>query len=46
MLFGRGILLVKDGKVVGAVDASGSSAEHNVKVAKAAVKLLKSISTH
>jgi len=37
VIFGGGFPLVKDGKVVGAVGASGSSVEHDVKAAEAAV---------
>lgn len=37
VIFGGGFPLMKDGKVVGAVGASGSSVEHDVKVAEAAV---------
>ncbi|PSL41545.1 uncharacterized protein GlcG (DUF336 family) [Planomicrobium soli] len=38
VVFGGGIPLTKDGKVVGAVGASGSSVEHDVKVSEAAVR--------
>lgn len=37
VVFGGGIPLEKDGKVVGAVGVSGSSVEHDVQVAQAAV---------
>ncbi len=37
VVFGGGIPLEKDGKVVGAVGASGSSVENDMKVAQAAV---------
>ena len=38
VVFGGGIPLMKDGKVVGAVGASGSSGEHDIKVSEAAVR--------
>lgn len=38
VVFGGGIPLMKDGKVVGAVGASGSAVEHDIKVAEAAVR--------
>jgi len=37
VLFGGGIPLEKDGKVIGAVGASGSAVDHDVQVAQAAV---------
>lgn len=37
VVFGGGIPLEKDGKVVGAVGVSGSTVEHDVQVAQAAV---------
>ncbi|SDI60562.1 GlcG/HbpS family heme-binding protein [Natribacillus halophilus] len=37
VVFGGGIPLVKDGKVVGAVGVSGSTVDHDVQVAEAAV---------
>ncbi|MDN7244571.1 GlcG/HbpS family heme-binding protein [Planococcus shenhongbingii] len=43
VIFGGGIPLLKDGKVVGAVGASGSSVEHDVKVAEAAVKAFENL---
>ena len=39
VVFGGGIPLVKDGKVVGAVGVSGSAVPNDVKVAEAAVKV-------
>lgn len=41
VVFGGGIPLEKDGKVVGAVGASGSSVENDMKVAQAAVDAFK-----
>ena len=41
VVFGGGIPLVKDGKVIGAVGVSGSAVPNDVKVAEAAVELLK-----
>ena len=38
VVFGGGIPLVKDGKVVGAVGVSGSTVDHDVQVAETAVK--------
>ncbi|QQK77240.1 heme-binding protein [Salicibibacter cibarius] len=38
VVFGGGIPLVKDGKVLGAVGVSGSTVAHDVQVAEAAVK--------
>ena len=38
VVFGRGIPLVKDGQVIGAVGVSGSSVPNDVKVAEAAVR--------
>ena len=38
VVFGGGIPLVEDGKVVGAVGVSGSAVPHDVKVAEAAVR--------
>lgn len=38
VVFGGGIPLMKEGKVVGAVGASGSSVEHDIKVSEAAVR--------
>lgn len=38
VVFGGGIPLMKDGKVVGAVGTSGSTVEHDIKVSEAAVK--------
>ncbi|RNF39549.1 GlcG/HbpS family heme-binding protein [Planococcus salinus] len=38
VVFGGGIPLMKDGKVVGAVGASGSAVEHDIKVSEAAVR--------
>jgi uncharacterized protein GlcG (DUF336 family) len=38
VVFGGGIPLVKDGKVVGAVGVSGSTVAHDIQVAEAAVK--------
>ncbi|WP_205317666.1 GlcG/HbpS family heme-binding protein [Oceanobacillus zhaokaii] len=37
VVFGGGFPLVRDGKVIGAVGVSGSSVEHDVQVAQAAV---------
>ncbi|MEH7526458.1 heme-binding protein [Bacillus sp. JJ1503] len=39
VVFGGGIPLVNDGKVVGAVGVSGSTVPHDVQVAEAAVKV-------
>lgn len=39
VVFGGGIPLVSDGKVVGAVGVSGSTVPHDVQVAEAAVKV-------
>lgn len=39
VVFGGGIPLVRDGKVVGAVGVSGSTVPHDVQVAEAAVKV-------
>ncbi|AQQ53173.1 GlcG/HbpS family heme-binding protein [Planococcus lenghuensis] len=38
VVFGGGIPLMKDGKVVGAVGVSGSVVEHDIKVSEAAVR--------
>ncbi|MBB6448262.1 uncharacterized protein GlcG (DUF336 family) [Geomicrobium halophilum] len=38
VVFGGGIPLIKDGKVIGAVGVSGSTVSHDVQVAEAAVK--------
>lgn len=38
VIFGGGIPLMKDGKIVGAVGASGSAVEHDIKVSEAAVR--------
>ncbi|TWT01623.1 heme-binding protein [Planomicrobium sp. CPCC 101079] len=38
VVFGGGIPLMKDGKVVGAVGVSGSSVEHDIQVSEAAVR--------
>lgn len=38
VIFGGGFPLIKDDKVVGSVGVSGSSVEHDVQVAQAAVK--------
>lgn len=43
VVFGGGMPLEQDGKVVGAVGASGSSVENDVKVAQAAVNVFKSL---
>ncbi|UOQ95000.1 heme-binding protein [Halobacillus shinanisalinarum] len=43
VVFGGGIPLVKEGKVVGAVGVSGSKVEHDVQVAEAAVKAFESL---
>ncbi|KAB2330789.1 heme-binding protein [Cytobacillus depressus] len=39
VVFGGGIPLVQDGKVIGAVGVSGSTVPHDVQVAEAAVKV-------
>ncbi|MGM7724790.1 GlcG/HbpS family heme-binding protein [Metabacillus sp. Hm71] len=39
VVFGGGIPLVNDGKVVGAVGVSGSTVPHDIQVAEAAVKV-------
>lgn len=44
VVFGGGIPLVKDGKVVGAVGVSGSTVPHDVQVAEAAVKAFNNLS--
>jgi uncharacterized protein GlcG (DUF336 family) len=44
IVFGGGIPLVKDGKVVGGVGVSGSSWENDVRVAEAAVAAFESLS--
>ncbi|WP_079528353.1 MULTISPECIES: GlcG/HbpS family heme-binding protein [Halobacillus] len=43
VVFGGGIPLVKEGKVVGAVGVSGSKVEHDVQVAEAAVKAFETL---
>ncbi|WP_085993349.1 GlcG/HbpS family heme-binding protein [Oceanobacillus senegalensis] len=43
VVFGGGIPLKQDGKVVGAVGVSGSSVEHDVQVAQAAVNVFESL---
>ncbi|WP_156291062.1 GlcG/HbpS family heme-binding protein [Oceanobacillus salinisoli] len=43
VVFGGGIPLVQDGKVVGAVGVSGSSVDHDIQVAQAAVDVFESI---
>lgn len=42
-MFGGGIPLVQDGKVVGAVGVSGSSVEHDIQVAQAAVDVFNNL---
>lgn len=44
VVFGGGIPLIQDGKVVGAVGVSGSSVENDVRVAQAAVNAFQSLS--
>ncbi|MFC3039693.1 heme-binding protein [Virgibacillus xinjiangensis] len=44
VVFGGGIPLLKDGKVVGAVGVSGSTVPHDVQVAEAAVKEFENVS--
>lgn len=39
VVFGGGIPLVNDGKVVGAIGVSGSTVPHDVQVAEAGVKV-------
>ena len=43
VVFGGGIPLVKDGKVIGAVGVSGSAVPNDVKVAEAAVRAFETI---
>ena len=43
VIFGGGIPLVKDGKVIGAVGVSGSAVPNDVKVAEAAVRAFETI---
>lgn len=43
VVFGGGIPLTHDGKVVGAVGVSGSSVEHDVQVAEAAVNVFENL---
>jgi uncharacterized protein GlcG (DUF336 family) len=43
VVFGGGIPLVSDGKVVGAVGVSGSTVPHDVQVAEAAVQVFNSL---
>ena len=43
VVFGGGFPLEKDGKVVGAVGASGSAVEHDVQVSQAAVKVFENL---
>ncbi|UOR11211.1 GlcG/HbpS family heme-binding protein [Halobacillus amylolyticus] len=43
VVFGGGIPLVKEGKVVGSVGVSGSKVEHDVQVAEAAVKAFETL---
>ncbi|MBI0579947.1 MULTISPECIES: GlcG/HbpS family heme-binding protein [Bacillaceae] len=43
VVFGGGIPLVKDGKVIGAVGVSGSSVPHDIQVAEAAVATFETI---
>ncbi|MED4475570.1 heme-binding protein [Oceanobacillus caeni] len=43
VLFGGGIPLTQDEKVVGAVGVSGSSVEHDIQVAQAAVNVFESL---
>lgn len=43
VLFGGGIPLVEDDKVIGAVGASGSSVEHDIQVAQAAVDVFENV---
>ncbi|RLL47101.1 heme-binding protein [Oceanobacillus piezotolerans] len=43
VVFGGGIPLVQDDKVVGAVGVSGSSVEHDVEVAQAAVEVFENL---
>ncbi|MBB6448252.1 uncharacterized protein GlcG (DUF336 family) [Geomicrobium halophilum] len=42
VVFGGGIPLINDGKVIGAIGVSGSTVDHDVKVAEAAVKKFES----
>ncbi|SFE47768.1 Uncharacterized conserved protein GlcG, DUF336 family [Lentibacillus persicus] len=44
VVFGGGIPLLKEGKVVGAVGVSGSTVPHDVQVAEAAVKEFENVS--
>ena len=44
VVFGGGIPLIQNGKVVGAVGVSGSTVENDVRVAKAAVNAFQSLS--
>lgn len=43
IVFGGGIPLVQDGKVVGAVGVSGSSVENDIRVAQAAVNVFENL---
>ena len=43
VLFGGGIPLVENGKVIGAVGASGSAVEHDIQVAQAAVDVFENV---
>lgn len=43
VVFGGGIPLIQDGKVVGAVGVSGSSVDHDCQVAQAAVDVFESL---
>lgn len=43
VIFGGGFPLEKDGRVTGAIGVSGSSVEHDVKVAEAGVKTFESL---
>ncbi len=43
VLFGGGIPLVEDDKVIGAVGASGSAVEHDIQVAQAAVDVFENL---
>ncbi|MEH7235796.1 GlcG/HbpS family heme-binding protein [Bacillus sp. JJ1562] len=46
VVFGGGIPLVSDGKVVGAVGVSGSTVPHDVQVAEAGVRVFDNIVVH
>ncbi|MEH7886081.1 heme-binding protein [Bacillus sp. JJ1609] len=46
VIFGGGIPLVLEGRVIGAVGASGSTVENDVEVAKSAVQVFESLYAH